>query len=126
MPVLSAVSEEKSVAGGAANVATQSFLTWSFGRDRPAGLGAMTGEIELVQILTTAGISVLIQHFVFNSTDHKQNKSDSASNQQICRVDREALAENYDPGVVAIGEALKQKKPRLLMRLLSLIMAKDL
>ena len=106
VPVLS-VSEEKSVAGGAANVALNL-----------SSLGALVESVgwfgcddrgdELVQILTTAGISV-DSTFRFSTAPTISKTRVTASNQQICRVDREALTENYDPGIVAIGEALKQK-----------------
>ena len=106
VPVLS-VSEEKSVAGGAANVALNL-----------SSLGALVESVgwfgcddrgdELVQILTTAGIHV-DSAFRFSTAPTINKTRVTASNQQICRVDREASAESYDPGMVAIGDVLKQK-----------------
>ena len=106
VPVLS-VSEEKSVAGGAANVALN-LSSLGASVESVGWFGCDDRGNELVQILTTAGISV-DPAFRFSTAPTISKTRVTASNQQICRVDREALAENYDPGIVSIGEVLKQK-----------------
>ena len=63
VPVLS-VSEEKSVAGGAANVALN-LSSLGASVESVGWFGCDDRGDELVQILTTAGISMWIQHFVF-------------------------------------------------------------
>ena len=106
VPVVS-IREERSVAGGAANVAlnlrslgaTVEAVGW-FGHDE-------RGD-ELVDILSSTGILV-DSHFRFSSAPTISKSRVTASNQQICRVDREASPESYDAGIEAIGEALKLK-----------------
>ncbi len=106
VPVLS-VAEERCVAGGAANVAlnlrslgasVESF-GW-FGRDD-------RGD-ELVGILETSGIFVdPVSRFSSAPTISKSRVT--ASNHQICRVDREAPASQYNPGLENIGNFLEEK-----------------
>ena len=106
VPVLS-VSEERSVAGGAANVALN-LSSLGASVELVGWFGCDDRGDELLQILIAAGISV-DSAFRFSSAPTISKTRVTASNQQICRVDREAPADSYDPGMVAIGEVLKQK-----------------
>ncbi len=106
VPVL-AVQEEKSVAGGAANVALNlrslgasvENVGW-FGCDE-------TGE-ELVSILESFGISV-DSSYRFSTAPTISKTRVTASNQQICRVDREASPEQYNLEISLVEKALRAK-----------------
>ncbi len=106
VPVLSVI-EERSVAGGAANVAlnVRSFgaevesIGW-FGKDD-------RGD-ELVDILESAKI-VVDTAFRFSSAPTISKSRVTASNQQICRVDRESAPNFYNPELVKIQDLLKKK-----------------
>ena len=106
VPVLS-VTEERSVAGGAANVALNlrslgasvESLGW-FGCDE-------RGD-ELVGILEASGISV-DPASRFSSAPTISKSRVTASNQQICRVDREAPAGKYKPEIENIRDYLDAK-----------------
>jgi rfaE bifunctional protein kinase chain/domain len=107
VPVLS-VSKEKCVAGGAANVALN-LSSLGASVESVGWFGCDDRGDELVEILTTAGISVDTA-FRFSTAPTISKTRVTASNQQICRVDREAHPESYDPEKVSIiGEVLKQK-----------------
>ena len=89
--------KERSVAGGAANVslnlsslgASVETIGW-FGRDE-------SGE-ELLQILSDQNIEV-DSKFRFSSMPTISKTRVTASNQQICRVDREAHSSGYLPNL---------------------------
>ena len=106
VPVL-AVQEEKSVAGGAANVAlnlrslgaTVESVGW-FGYDE-------TGE-ELVGILESFEISV-DSSYRFSTAPTISKSRVTASNQQICRVDREASPEQYHFDISLVEKELGAK-----------------
>ena len=106
VPVL-AVDQERSVAGGAANVALNlcalgasvETIGW-FGKDQE-------GE-ELVRILEWGKTNVDSQ-FRFSSAPTISKSRITASNQQICRVDREAYVKDYSPDLAVIGTHLTQK-----------------
>jgi D-beta-D-heptose 7-phosphate kinase/D-beta-D-heptose 1-phosphate adenosyltransferase len=106
VPVL-AVQEERSVAGGAANVALNlrslgaavETIGW-FGEDEQ-------GE-ELISILEASAIQV-DPKFRFSSAPTISKSRVTASNQQICRVDREAKIRDYDPGLEKLGSAISEK-----------------
>ena len=106
MPVL-AVSEEKSVAGGAANVALNlkalganvETIGW-FGDDE-------RGD-ELFDILGQRNIEV-DQRFRFSTAPTISKSRVTSSNQQICRVDREASTESYSPDLKVLGSDISKK-----------------
>ena len=106
VPVL-AVTEERSVAGGAANVALNlrslgaevEGIGW-FGEDE-------RGE-ELVSILAEQKIMVDTQ-FRFSSAPTISKSRVTASNQQICRVDREFSSVHYSPNLHEMGELIAKK-----------------
>ena len=106
VPVV-AVQEEKSVAGGAANVALNlrslgasvENVGW-FGCDE-------TGE-ELVSILESFGISV-DSSFRFSTAASFSKSRVTGSNQQICRVDREASPGEYTLEFSLVEKALRSK-----------------
>ncbi|MEL0099590.1 MAG: PfkB family carbohydrate kinase, partial [Opitutae bacterium] len=106
VPVLT-VQAERSVAGGAANVALNirslgaqvESIGW-FGQDD-------RGD-ELVSILRNKEISV-DQEFRFSSTPTITKSRVTASNQQICRVDREASSEHYQPDLAKLGQVITEK-----------------
>lgn len=106
VPVL-AVSEEKSVAGGAANVALNlkalgadvETIGW-FGDDE-------RGE-ELLDILDQRNIEV-DQRFRFSTAPTISKSRVTSSNQQICRVDREASLESYSPDLKVLGSNISKK-----------------
>ena len=106
VPVLT-VDEEKSVAGGAANVALNAaalganveVLGW-FGQD-------LTGE-ELIHILEGEGITVERQSYVSGVPTISKTRV-MASNQQICRIDREEAPNRYQPNLSDIHESLVAK-----------------
>ena len=106
VPVI-AVEKERSVAGGAANVslnlsslgASVETIGW-FGKDE-------SGE-ELLQILSDQNIQV-DSKFRFSSMPTISKTRVTASNQQICRVDREAHSSGYLPNLEKIGSSLIEK-----------------
>ena len=106
VPVL-AVREEKSVAGGAANVALNlkalganvETIGW-FGNDKKGD--------ELFDILGRRNIGV-DQEFRFSSAPTISKSRVTASNQQICRVDREASTECYSPDLNLLGKDITEK-----------------
>lgn len=106
VPVL-AVSEEKSVAGGAANVALNlkalganvETVGW-FGDDE-------RGD-ELFDILGQRNIKV-DQRFRFSTAPTISKSRVTSSNQQICRVDREASTESYSPDLKVLGSDISKK-----------------
>ena len=106
VPVLS-VTNECSVAGGAANVALN---VRSLGAEVESVGWYGTDERgdELLKLLGSAGIFV-DSAFRFSTAPTISKSRVTASNQQICRVDREASVSSYDPGLVEIGEVIKEK-----------------
>ena len=106
VPVL-AVREEKSVAGGAANVALNlkalganvETIGW-FGNDKKGD--------ELFDILGRRNIGV-DQEFRFSTAPTISKSRVTASNQQICRVDREASTESYSPDLNLLGKDITEK-----------------
>ena len=106
VPVL-AVSEERSVAGGAANVALNlrslgavvEVIGW-FGEDE-------RGE-ELIDLLSQSDVSVDAQ-FRFSSAPTITKSRVTASNQQICRVDRESSPQYYLPDLEKLGSLIADK-----------------
>ena len=106
VPVLR-VEEEKSVAGGAANVAlnlaslgaTVESIGW-FGKDEKGD--------ELVKILSEKNIKV-DPKFRFSSAPTISKSRITASNQQICRVDRESDADAYTLDLDELGYSLSEK-----------------
>ena len=106
VPVL-AVQEERSVAGGAANVALNlrslgakvEAIGW-FGQDE-------RGD-ELVEILGNQEIQV-DQSFRFSSVPTISKSRVTASNQQICRVDRESSIDQYHPNLKIVGDLISEK-----------------
>ena len=105
VPVLT-VGEEKSVAGGAANVALNAaalgakveVFGW-FGQDP-------TGD-QLIHLLELEGITADRQSYA-SGAYHFQNASDGF-NQQICRIDREEPPNRYQPNLSDIHETLVAK-----------------
>jgi len=106
VPVLS-VTDERSVAGGAANVALNArslgakaeSVGW-FGKDE-------RGD-ELIDILRSENIEV-DQAFRFSTAPTISKSRVTASNQQICRVDRESSSDQYNPKIGEIEELLQTK-----------------
>ena len=106
VPVLS-VTDERSVAGGAANVALNArslgakveSVGW-FGKDE-------RGD-ELIDILRSENIEV-DQAFRFSTAPTISKSRVTASNQQICRVDRESSSDQYNPKIAEIDELLQTK-----------------
>ena len=106
VPVL-AVQEERSVAGGAANVALNlrslgasvETIGW-FGQDEQGD--------ELANMLGAANIQV-DSRFRFSSAPTISKSRVTASNHQICRVDREAKASDYEPRLGDIGDVVSEK-----------------
>lgn len=106
VPVLS-VTDERSVAGGAANVALNvrslgakvESVGW-FGKDE-------RGD-ELIDILRSENIEV-DQTFRFSTAPTISKSRVTASNQQICRVDRESSSDQYNPKIGEIDELLQTK-----------------
>jgi rfaE bifunctional protein kinase chain/domain len=106
VPVLS-VTDERSVAGGAANVALNvsslgakvESVGW-FGKDE-------RGD-ELIDILRSENIEV-DQAFRFSTAPTISKSRVTASNQQICRVDRESSSDQYNPKIAEIDELLQTK-----------------
>ena len=106
VPVLS-VTDERSVAGGAANVALNvrslgakvESVGW-FGKDE-------RGD-ELIDILRSENIEV-DQTFRFSTAPTISKSRVTASNQQICRVDRESPSDQYNPKIGEIDELLQTK-----------------
>ena len=106
VPVLS-VTDERSVAGGAANVALNvrslganvESVGW-FGEDE-------RGD-ELIDILQSENIEV-DSAFRFSTAPTISKSRVTASNQQICRVDRESSSDQYNPKIAEIDELLQTK-----------------
>jgi len=106
VPVLS-VMDERSVAGGAANVALNvrslganvESVGW-FGEDE-------RGD-ELIDILQSENIEV-DSAFRFSTAPTISKSRVTASNQQICRVDRESSSDQYNPKIAEIDELLQTK-----------------
>ena len=106
VPVLS-VTDERAVAGGAANVALNvsslgakvESVGW-FGKDE-------RGD-ELIDILRSENIEV-DQAFRFSTAPTISKSRVTASNQQICRVDRESSSDQYNPKIGEIDELLQTK-----------------
>ena len=106
VPVLS-VTDERSVAGGAANVALNArslgakveSVGW-FGKDE-------RGD-ELIDILRSENIEV-DQAFRFSTAPTISKSRVTASNQQICRVDRESSSDQYNPKIGEIDKLLQTK-----------------
>jgi rfaE bifunctional protein kinase chain/domain len=104
VPVLS-VTDERSVAGGAANVALNvsslgakvESVGW-FGKDE-------RGD-ELIDILRSENIEV-DSAFRFSTAPTISKSRVTASNQQICRVDRESSSDQYNPKIGEIDELLQ-------------------
>jgi rfaE bifunctional protein kinase chain/domain len=106
VPVLT-VHEEQAVAGGAANVALNirslgaqvESIGW-FGQDDRGN--------DLVEILQNKEILV-DKEFRFSSTATISKSRVTASNHQICRVDREAKSEHYQPDLAKLGSLISEK-----------------
>ena len=106
VPVL-AVRDERSVAGGAANVALNlrslganvEAIGW-FGQDE-------RGD-QLVEILENQKIQV-DQSFRFSAVPTISKSRVTASNQQICRVDRESAIDQYHPDLSIVGDLIREK-----------------
>jgi rfaE bifunctional protein kinase chain/domain len=106
VPVL-AVRDERSVAGGAANVALNlrslganvEAVGW-FGQDE-------RGD-QLVEILENQKIQV-DQSFRFSAVPTISKSRVTASNQQICRVDRESAIDQYHPDLSIVGDLISEK-----------------
>ena len=106
VPVL-AVSEERSVAGGAANVALNlrslgaavEVIGWFGDDDRGA---------ELIDLLSQSDVSVDDQ-FRFSTAPTITKSRVTASNQQICRVDRESSPQYYLPDLEKLGGLIADK-----------------
>ena len=106
VPVL-AVRDERSVAGGAANVALNlrslganvEAIGW-FGQDE-------RGD-QLVEILENQEIQV-DQSFRFSAVPTISKSRVTASNQQICRVDRESSIDQYHPDLSIVGDLISEK-----------------
>ena len=106
VPVL-AVRDERSVAGGAANVALNlrslganvEAIGW-FGQDE-------RGD-QLVEILGNQDIQV-DQSFRFPTVPTISKSRVTASNQQICRVDRESSIDQYHPDLSIVGDLISEK-----------------
>ena len=106
VPVL-AVRDERSVAGGAANVALNlrslganvEAIGW-FGQDE-------RGD-QLVKILENQEIQV-DQSFRFSAVPTISKSRVTASNQQICRVDRESAIDQYHPDLSIVGDLISEK-----------------
>ncbi len=106
VPVLT-VEDERAVAGGAANVALNASdlgaqveaVGW-FGSDEQ-------GEC-LKSLLDEKGITVDSQ-LDFQGAPTISKTRVMASNQQICRVDRELGFQSYQPDLALLGDALRQK-----------------
>ena len=101
------VREEKSVPGGAANVALNlaslgasvETVGW-FGKDEQGD--------QLVEILSKRKIEV-DSRCRFSSAPTISKSRITSSNQQICRVDRESNAEAYSPSLDQFGSLLLEK-----------------
>ena len=106
VPILT-VCDERCVAGGAANVALNlrslgakvESVGW-FGQDE-------TGD-ELIRLLSSSGIKV-DDKFRFSSAPTISKSRVTASNQQICRVDREANSQEYEINLHNKSDVLIQK-----------------
>lgn len=101
------IREEKSVPGGAANVALNlaslgasvETVGW-FGKDEQGD--------QLVEILSKRKI-VVDSRCRFSSAPTISKSRITSSNQQICRVDRESNAESYSLGLDQFGSLLLEK-----------------
>jgi len=106
VPVLR-VEEEISVAGGAANVALN-LASLGASVEAAGWFGDDPNGDELVEILDQKNISI-DSEFRFFSAPTMSKTRVTASNQQICRVDREANSEAYKPDLNRIGAVLAEK-----------------
>jgi D-beta-D-heptose 7-phosphate kinase/D-beta-D-heptose 1-phosphate adenosyltransferase len=106
VPVL-AVQEERSVAGGAANVALN-LRSLGAAVETIGWFGADEQGEELISILEACAIQV-DSKFRFSSAPTISKSRVTASNQQICRVDREAKIRDYEPGLEKLGSAISEK-----------------
>jgi len=106
VPVL-AVTDERSVAGGAANVALNlhslgaevELIGW-FGEDERGA--------ELIDLLSQSDVAVDTR-FRFSSAPTISKSRVTASNQQICRVDRESSPQYYQPDLEKLGNLITEK-----------------
>ena len=106
VPVLT-VQEEKSVAGGASNVALN-LRSLGSSVETIGWFGADQKGNKLVEILSTADVKV-DTNFRFSSAPTISKSRVTASNQQICRVDREAHMADYSPDLGVLGDLLMPK-----------------
>ena len=106
VPVLT-VQEEKSVAGGASNVALN-LRSLGSSVETIGWFGADQKGNKLVEILSTADVKV-DTNFRFSSAPTISKSRVTASNQQICRVDREAHVADYSPDLRVLGDLLIPK-----------------
>ena len=106
VPVLT-VKEEKSVAGGASNVALN-LRSLGSSVETIGWFGADQKGNKLVEILSTADVKV-DTNFRFSSAPTISKSRVTASNQQICRVDREAHVADYSPDLRVLGDLLIPK-----------------
>lgn len=106
VPVL-AVREERSVAGGAANVALN-LRSLGANVEAVGWFGQDDRGDELVEILGNQEIQV-DQSFRFSSVPTISKSRVTASNQQICRVDRESSIDQYHPDLSIVGDLISEK-----------------
>ncbi len=106
VPVLR-VEEERSIPGGAANVALN-LASLGASVEAAGWFGNDPKGDELVEILAQKNISI-DSEFRFLSAPTISKTRITASNQQICRVDREANSEAYKPDLNRIGSVLTEK-----------------
>jgi len=106
VPVLKVI-DESSVAGGAANVALNAVALGGavecmgcFGNDKK-------GE-ELISLLSSSGVMV-DSKFINEEAATISKTRVMASNQQICRVDREQGPHDYCPNLSELGDLIKQR-----------------
>ncbi len=110
VPVL-AVREERSVAGGAANVALN-LKSLGAQVESVGWYGQDSRGDELIQILQSQDILV-DPKFRFANAPTVSKSRVTASNQQICRVDREASIDEYKPDLSHLGEIIAEKVERV-------------
>ena len=106
VPVLR-VEEERSIPGGAANVALN-LASLGASVEAAGWFGNDPKGDELVEILAQKNIRI-DSEFRFLSAPTISKTRITASNQQICRVDREANSEAYKPDLNRIGSVLTEK-----------------
>ena len=109
VPVL-AVREERSVAG-AANVALN-LKSLGAEVESVGWYGQDSHGDELIEILQTKGILV-DPKFRFDHAPTISKSRVTASNQQICRVDREVAINEYKPDLSHLGEIIAAKVERV-------------